>query len=282
MHHSTVAAPIPVHHVAKISIHTLVFADKKRDALVIMVLRSCSREVILMKTCLSSAFSVSIHAIDGRLVPLVAGIVLASVFITSCAVRPKPSPLHQPPIRSAIRGFSKWQGVCEKEKAHPTFNNGQARTANARAAERWANLRATLEDSPRLEQIRAINAFFNTWPYKEDRDNWGVEDYWATPGEFMERSGDCEDYVIAKYFALRDLGLTPDDLRIAGVWNLRVNQGHALLLVKDGDTTWVLDNLAVEPAPETAFQNYIPRYYANELFMWTHEKPALRGMMKGT
>jgi predicted transglutaminase-like cysteine proteinase len=190
--------------------------------------------------------------------------------VGGCAKRAPVPALRQPPIQSPIRGFSKWLQVCEREQAAPSFSKGQAATADAKAAQAWAGLRAQIKDSPRVDQLRAVHGFFNAWPYREDRDVWGMEDYWATPGEFMERSGDCEDYVIAKYFALRDLGLPAEDLRIAGVWNLSTNQGHALLLVKDGEKTWALDNLTAAPVPAEVFTQYVPRYYANEQYMWTY------------
>lgn len=39
-------------------------------------------------------------------------------------------------------------------------------------------------------------------------DIYTTSDYWATPYEFLARDkGDCEDYVIAKYFALLHLGI---------------------------------------------------------------------------
>jgi predicted transglutaminase-like cysteine proteinase len=53
------------------------------------------------------------------------------------------------------------------------------------------------------------NRFLNDWRYKPDDQNYGQRDYWATPLEFLRRSGDCEDYAIAKYVTLRELGFAP-------------------------------------------------------------------------
>ena len=39
----------------------------------------------------------------------------------------------------------------------------------------------------------------NRSPYIVDPINWGVKDYWESPGQFFSRKGDCEDYAIAKY-----------------------------------------------------------------------------------
>ncbi|MFQ6016751.1 MAG: transglutaminase-like cysteine peptidase, partial [Kiloniellaceae bacterium] len=70
----------------------------------------------------------------------------------------------------------------------------------------WRQIGAAAAGLDRMEKLRAVNRFFNRWPYKTDRMVYGVGEYWATPTEFMSRSGDCEDYAIAKFFALRELG----------------------------------------------------------------------------
>ena len=41
------------------------------------------------------------------------------------------------------------------------------------------------------EQLTAINEFYNRWPYRRDAELYGRSEYWATPREFMSRSGDC-------------------------------------------------------------------------------------------
>ena len=48
--------------------------------------------------------------------------------------------------------------------------------------------------------------------YLEDLANYGLPDYWATPLQFLDRDGDCEDYAIAKFVSLRELGFAADEL----------------------------------------------------------------------
>ena len=76
-----------------------------------------------------------------------------------------------------------------------------------RATLAWAALLRGLDGVPPRAQVEAVNRFVNGWTYRADADNYGRSDYWATPLEFFRRSGDCEDYVIAKYRSLRLLGL---------------------------------------------------------------------------
>ncbi len=52
-----------------------------------------------------------------------------------------------------------------------------------------------------IGKMAHLNSFFNTFPKIEDIENYGNSDYWATPKEFIEKGGDCEDFAIAKYFS---------------------------------------------------------------------------------
>ncbi len=87
-----------------------------------------------------------------------------------------------------------------------------------------------LRDKPIEIQLTEINRFFNRFEYREDHQHWGEEDYWATPSEFIgAHKGDCEDFVIAKYFALRKLGVPDERLYLTYVKALRQNVAHMVL-----------------------------------------------------
>lgn len=75
-------------------------------------------------------------------------------------------------------------------------------------------------------QLAGINEFFNRRiVFREDVDNWGQVDYWASPLESLQRGlGDCEDYAIAKYFTLTAMGVPHRKLRLVYV---RVTAGAA-------------------------------------------------------
>ena len=79
-------------------------------------------------------------------------------------------------------------------------------------------------------QLAEVNRFFNQFEYVEDHVHWGEQDYWATPGEFLATNkGDCEDFVIAKYFALRKLGVPDERLYLTYVKALKQNVAHMVL-----------------------------------------------------
>lgn len=80
------------------------------------------------------------------------------------------------------------------------------------------------------QQLTEVNRFFNQFNYKNDLKLWGQKDYWATPEEFIgQNSGDCEDYVVAKYFALRSLGVPDKNLYLTYVKATRQNVAHMVL-----------------------------------------------------
>lgn len=87
-----------------------------------------------------------------------------------------------------------------------------------------------LQNSSTEVKLEEINNFFNKVPYGEDMEIWGKQDYWATPLEFLGKDkGDCEDYVIAKYFSLRDLGVESEKLYFSYVKASQFTRTHIVL-----------------------------------------------------
>ena len=123
-----------------------------------------------------------------------------------------------------------------------------------------------------LAQLKAVNRFFNLrLRFRDDVQVWHVRDYWATPVEALFRgAGDCEDYAIAKYFSLRQLGVPSEKLRITYVKALRLNQAHMVLTyyAYPDAMPLVLDNLidAIEPASQRS--DLLPVYAFNAEGLW--------------
>jgi len=117
------------------------------------------------------------------------------------------------------------------------------------------------------ELLAEVNTFFNRLPFLTDFAHWGVEDYWASPAESVASDGaDCEDFSIAKYFALKELGVPIQRLRITYVKAVRLNQAHMVLAYypEPNAEPLILDNLedAVRPASERT--DLIPVYSFND------------------
>lgn len=83
------------------------------------------------------------------------------------------------------------------------------------ALHEWLALLQAQAKRPLKAQLAAVNAFWNRIVLSsEDPIIWGQPDYWATPLESLgKRAGDCEDYVIGKYFSLLYLGVPGEQLR---------------------------------------------------------------------
>ena len=187
-----------------------------------------------------------------------------------------PKPLHlfgYVEFRGPLKNLPKWERVLKAEKGTPSFGADEKVSLTPAVAERWAKVKAGLEGATLAEKLKAVNTFFNQWPYKEDILVWKVEDYWATPYEFVRKSGDCEDYAIAKYFALRSLGVPASQMRIVAVMEKIRNIGHAVLVVYMNDNAYVLDNLTNLILSHSRLTNYEPKFSVNEEYRWAHVKP---------
>ncbi len=101
------------------------------------------------------------------------------------------------------------------------------------AKKRFFYLQQTLDENKGatdLEKLEAVNEFFNNVRYSSDMKVYKKKDYWATPWEFLGKDkGDCEDYVISKYFALKYLGMNPKKLFFTYVRSTKFKQPHMVL-----------------------------------------------------
>ncbi len=142
-----------------------------------------------------------------------------------------------------------------------------------RATRAWmAMLREAADLAPRA-QVEAVHRFVNERRYRADLDNYGLSDYWATPLEFFRRSGDCEDYVIAKYRSLRLLGMPADRLRMVVVQDVIRDLPHAVLAVYLDGEALILDNLSASVLTQDRVDHYVPYYSVNEEARWVHTPP---------
>lgn len=169
-----------------------------------------------------------------------------------------------------------WLDVLERNKAAPIFLPDKKFNKSTT----WAQLKKKAEGKSPLEILRLVNSFWNTWPYREDQANWGKQDYWAIPDQFLQKSGDCEDYSITKYFTLKELGIDPDSMRIVVLRDTIRNLAHAVLVVYLDGEAYVLDNLSNVVLPHTRLRNYSPQYSINEHGRWTHIKGRPAGAAK--
>lgn len=121
-----------------------------------------------------------------------------------------------------------------------------------------------LRGAPVMRRLHEVNRAVNRAAYREDPTNWGRRDHWSTPHELLTRGGDCEDFAIAKYLALRGLGFPARDLRLLILYDTRRQRAHAVLAVELDGRELVLDNLGGAILPLSALPHYRVRYALNE------------------
>lgn len=134
----------------------------------------------------------------------------------------------------------------------------------------WRMLAVAVAGRNDRYRLDAVNRFFNQWRHVDDREAHGVREHWSSPSEFMAASGDCEDYAIAKLFALRLLGFEEGDLRIVTVTDRTRGAEHAVLAVYLADDILVLDNVTDRIVSHRALRHYVPRYSLSETASWAH------------
>jgi predicted transglutaminase-like cysteine proteinase len=151
----------------------------------------------------------------------------------------------------------------------------RALSNNEQAFNDWNNLITNLNEASLDNKLQKLNQFFNRkLLYTEDIELWGQSDYWATPLESLSKGkGDCEDYVIAKYFSLRSLNVPDSQLRLVyvkariGGPSSSVTQAHMVLAFypsADGEPL-ILDNLITEIRPASRRTDLSPIFSFNAL-----------------
>lgn len=113
-------------------------------------------------------------------------------------------------------------------------------------------------------KMTLVNRFIN------DR-HWKIEsvshDDWRTLTDFLQYGGDCEDYAIAKYFALRQVGFPADDMRVGIAWDFETGAYHAVTVVRIDDQMYFLD---VDGTPRRTQSGYRFLFSINEIAVWDH------------
>jgi predicted transglutaminase-like cysteine proteinase len=111
----------------------------------------------------------------------------------------------------------------------------------------------------RLGEInRAINLSIRP---TSDLAQYGVLDLWSSPLETLAAgAGDCEDYAIAKYVALRESGLGNEDLRLLIVRDSKLREDHAVVAARLEDRWVVLDNRRLVLLEDVELKHYVPMF----------------------
>ena len=165
--------------------------------------------------------------------------------------------------------WEKWLGVqrrLDDERVQLALCDGDRDRCVSPAALQFLaivdNARAR-EGRARLGEInRAINLAIRPM---SDLAQYGEIDVWSSPlVTFANGAGDCEDYAIAKFVALRQTGISPDDLRIVIMRDTIGGEDHAVAAVRLDGHWLTLDNRRMAMVEDAYVRNYRPLFVIDQ------------------
>ncbi len=219
----------------------------------------------------------SIFRCRPRLAVVAAGVVLcllAATFPSQAAKEAVPSFFNSKEVKSDnLKPFKKWNAALarySKESADKLTGDCKATKLNKCHYAVWMKFLKGIRGKDRLTQVKKVNRFMNRAKYITDQNNWGKKDYWSTPGEFMARFGDCEDYAIAKFLSLKLLGFKSSQIRVVAVKDLNLKIGHAIMVVLLDGKVLVLDNQIKQVIEAKKVRHYQPVFSINSKSWWRH------------
>lgn len=182
--------------------------------------------------------------------------------------------LNSPGKRAApITALPQWQRILQN---HPR----QITQTQSPQYREWQQFISSIQGEPKLRQMLKVNQWFRKYNYKLDAHVFGEDDYWATPVEFLQRGGDCEDYAIIKYMTLRQLGFAPNDMKVAMVYDVYSGTDHSFLIVNHDGAEFVMDNREKVSVSRYMKKRYKMHFAFNEYTLWTYTKPVMASKVR--
>lgn len=174
-------------------------------------------------------------------------------------------------VRTNLDIFPQWLSVLERHiKENVPEGNCTSRRLDKCHLANWHRFLFNIKTMPKYEQIRKVNEFANQQKYILDIENYGLEDYWATPKEFLYNNGDCEDYAITKMLSLKALGFNDSELKLVVLQDVNLRIPHAVLAVDYKGDTLIMDNQIADVISHRHIVHYVPIYSVNEKSWWMY------------
>ncbi len=200
-------------------------------------------------------------------------LLLISISFSVVALNNPPNALfaYKEVPRSNLKLFPQWLSVLEQHMKEMT-PEGQcdARIFNRCHLREWLSFLQSIRHVSTDEQIRKVNGYANKKEYILDIENYGQGDYWATPKQFLQNNGDCEDYAIIKMMSLKQLGFDVNKMRVVVVQDTNQRIAHAVMSIDRHNDILILDNQIEEVISHRDIFHYVPVYSVNENNWWMH------------
>jgi len=203
---------------------------------------------------------------------------LAALTPTNVATDAQPPQKEAPPAGSEPFGlftfrapegmlWRKWRGIeaaMTKEQSVLDQCRADSESCPSYAAQFLRLINAVKSKSGRARLDEANRAVNTAIRYVSDSSQHGEADRWSAPlATFATAKGDCEDYAIAKYVALREAGFPREELRLVLVRDRAVRQDHAVLAARLDDRWLILDNRQSELIEDSDASNLKPLFAIN-------------------
>lgn len=152
------------------------------------------------------------------------------------------------------------------------FDSDWNRVRNSRLSPQMAARFSTGGFSGQAALLSSVNRWANAnIRYAEDRDLYGKADYWADASTTLQKgAGDCEDIAIVKMQLLAAAGVPRSSMYLTIARDLTRNADHAVLIVKQGDRHWLLDNTTNEVLDAREGLDYRPIMSFSGGAKWLH------------
>lgn len=162
----------------------------------------------------------------------------------------------------------KWRKVADDIRAQePALMRCLADATQCSAgAARFATIVKEAREHEGRVRLNFVNQRVNNAiRYTSDLTQWGTPDEWSAPlaagkGSFETGLGDCEDYAIAKYVALRAAGVPATQLRVLLVHDNIAQLDHAVLAASEGGHWYVLDNRWTAAVEDSDVRRFTPLF----------------------
>jgi predicted transglutaminase-like cysteine proteinase len=173
------------------------------------------------------------------------------------------SPVNAGPVHD------KWSALKNKlddERVQLALCDGDREACASEAALQFL----AIVDTGRAREGRArfgeINRAINlTIRATSDLAEYGEMDVWSSPlATFAHGAGDCEDYAIAKFVALRQAGVPAEDLRIIIMRDIFHGDDHAVTAARFDGHWLMLDNRRMAMVEDAYVRNYRPLFVIDE------------------
>jgi predicted transglutaminase-like cysteine proteinase len=179
--------------------------------------------------------------------------------------------------------LEKWLGVERKlddERVQLALCDGDRDRCASPAALQFlaiVDVAKTREGRARLGEInRAINLAIRPM---SDLAQFGEPDVWSSPLATLFRgAGDCEDYAIAKFVALRLAGMSPDDLRIVVMRDTIRGEDHAIAAARLDGHWLTLDNRRMAMVEDADIRNYRPTFVIDQYGVKRYQQAPMPGL----